>query len=141
LDTELGLRLDFFKTANRAELDQALAAVKANPPDAIVAFSEGLVVENRELIITVANNLKIPLVSGWAVMAKSGALFTYGPRLEDSYRRTAYFVDRILKGTKPEALPIERPTVLELVINLKTARNLGLEISPVLMARADDTID
>jgi putative ABC transport system substrate-binding protein len=138
---KLGFRLDFFKTANRAELDQALTAVKANPPDAIVAFSEGLVVENRERIITAANNLKIPLVSGWAVMAKSGALFTYGPRLKESYRRTAYFVNRILRGTKPEALPIERPTVLELVINLKTARDLGLQVSPVLMAHADDTID
>jgi putative ABC transport system substrate-binding protein len=138
---ELGILLDFFKTANRAELDQALVAVIANPPDAIVAFSEGLVVENRELIITTANDLKIPLVSGWAIMAKSGALFTYGPRLMESYRRTAYFVDRILKGAKPEALPIERPTVLELVINLKTAQNQGLQISPMLMARADDTID
>lgn len=138
---ELEIHLDFFKTPNRAELDHALAAIKADPPDAIVAFSEGFVVENRDLIIGVANSLKIPIVSGWAVMAKSGALFTYGPRLEESYRRTAYFVDRILKGTKPEALPIERPTILELVLNLKTARNLGLPIPSVLMARADDTID
>ena len=106
-----------------------------------MAFSEGLIVENRQLIITTAISLRIPLVSGWAIMANSGALFTYGPRLKESYRRTAYFVDRILKGTKPEALPIERPAVLELVINLKTARNLGLQISPVFMARADDTID
>jgi putative ABC transport system substrate-binding protein len=138
---EFGFQLAFFKTANRAELNRALAAVKANPPDAIVAFSEGLVVENRQLIIMTADFLKIPLVCRWAIMAKSGALFTYGPRLKESYRRTAYFVDRILKGTKPEALPIERPTVLELVINLKTARNLGLQVSPVLMARADDTIE
>jgi putative ABC transport system substrate-binding protein len=79
---ELGFRLDFRKTANRAELDQALAAVKANPPDAIVAFSEGLAVENRERIITVASNLKIPLVSGWGVVSKSGALFIYGPIVE-----------------------------------------------------------
>jgi putative ABC transport system substrate-binding protein len=138
---QLGIRLDFFETPNRAELDGALAAIKADPPDTIVAFSEGFVVENRTLIIGAANSLRIPVVSGWAVMAQSGALFTYGPRLAESYRRTAYFVDRILKGSKPEALPIERPTILELILNLKTARNLGLQISPVLMARADETID
>jgi putative ABC transport system substrate-binding protein len=106
-----------------------------------VAFSEGFVVENRELIIGLADRLKVPLVSGWAIMAKSGALFTYGPRLVESYRRTAYFIDRILKGTKPEDLPIERPTVLEFILNLKTARSLGLQIPPTLMARADDTIE
>lgn len=138
---ELGIKLDFFKTPNRAELDRALAAIKADPPDAVVAFSEGFVVENRELIIEVASSSSIPVVSGWAVMAKSGALFTYGPRLEESYRRTAYFVDRILKGTKPEALPIERPAVLELVLNLRMARSLGLQIPPILLARADDTIE
>lgn len=139
--TELGIRLDFFRTPNRAELDHALAAIKADPPDAIVAFSEGFVVENRELIVSLADSLKIPLVSGWAIMARSGALFTYGPQLKESYRRTAYFVDRILKGAKPADLPIERPSVLELVLNLKTAKRLGLQIPQTLMARADDTID
>jgi putative ABC transport system substrate-binding protein len=74
-------------------------------------------------------------------MAKSGALFTYGPRLKESYRRTAYFVDRILKGAKPADLPIERPTVLELVLNLKTAKRLGLQVPQTLVALADDTID
>jgi putative ABC transport system substrate-binding protein len=74
-------------------------------------------------------------------MAESGALFTYGPRLVESYRRTAYFIDRILKGAKPEELPIERPTVVELVVNLKTAKTLGLQISQMFLARADDTID
>jgi putative ABC transport system substrate-binding protein len=138
---ELKIELEFFKTPSRPELDLALAAIAANPPDAIVALSEGFVVENRDLIIGIANRLKLPLVSGWAIMAKSGALFTYGPRLIESYRRTAYFIDRILKGTKPEDLPIERPTVLELVLNLKTARTLGLKIPQTLMARADDTID
>ena len=138
---ELNVKLDFFKTPNRTELDRALAAIKADPPDAIVAFSEGFVVENRDLIIGVANNLRLPVVSGWAIMAKSGALFTYGPRLTESYRRTAYFVARIFRGAKPEELPIERPTAIELVLNLKTARSLGLPIPQTLMARADNTID
>jgi putative ABC transport system substrate-binding protein len=138
---QLGIRLDFFPTPNRAELDRALAAIENDPPQAIVAFSEGFVVEHRDLIIAVADRLKLPVVSGWAIMAKSGALFAYGPRLVDCYRRTAYFVGRILKGAKPEELPIERPTAVELVLNLRTAKNLGLKIPQVLLARADDTIE
>lgn len=138
---ELGIRLDFFKTSNRPELDRALAAIRLDPPGAIVAFSEGFVVENRDRIIGVANSLRVPVVSGWAIMAQTGALFTYGPRLEESYRRTAYFVDRILKGAKPADLPIERPTIIDLVLNLKAAKFLGLQISQSFIARADDTID
>lgn len=138
---ELEIRIDFFETPNRAALDRVLAAITADPPDAIVAFSEGFVVENRQAIIGVADSLRLPVVSGWAIMAKSGALFTYGPRLVESYRRTAYFVARILKGAKPEELPIERPTIVELVLNLKTAKALGLEIPRTLMARVDETID
>jgi hypothetical protein len=76
----------------------------------IVAFSEGFVVENRQTIINFAMSRRLPVVSGWAVMAKSGALLTYGPRLIESYRRPAYYVGRILRGAKPSELPIERPT-------------------------------
>jgi len=138
---QLGIRISFFATPNRAELDRALVAIGVDPPEAIVAFSEGFVVENRDTIIDFATNRRLPLVSGWAVMAKSGALVTYGPRLVESYRRTAYFVSRILKGAKPAELPIEQPTVLELVVNLKTAKSLGLTIPPSILARADELIE
>ena len=95
---QLGIHLAFFPTPNRAELDRALDAIAAAPPQALIAFSEGFVVENRETIISFAIKRRLPLISGWAIMAKSGALLTYGPRLEESYRRTAYFVGRILKA-------------------------------------------
>jgi putative ABC transport system substrate-binding protein len=84
---------------------------------------------------------RLPVISGWAVMADSGALCTYGPRLVESYRRTAYFVDRILKGVKPAELPIEQPTVLELVVNLNSARTLGITIPPTVLVRADRVIE
>ena len=84
---------------------------------------------------------RLPVVSGWAVMANSGALCTYGPRLVESYRRTAYFVDRILKGAKPADLPIEQPTVFELVINLNSAKTLGITIPPSVLVRADRVIE
>jgi len=138
---QLGIHVAFFSTPNRAELDRALDAIAAAPPQALIAFSEGFVVENRETIISFAMKHRLPLVSGWAVMAKSGALLTYGPRLVESYRRTAYFVGRILKGTKPGDLPIEQPTRFELVVNRKTADALGLTIPPLILARVDEVIE
>jgi ABC-type uncharacterized transport system substrate-binding protein len=138
---QIGIDLAFFATPNRTELDRALAAMSADLPQAIIAFSDGFVVENRKAIIDFATSRRLPLISGWAIMAKSGALCTYGPLLVDSYRRTAYYVDRILKGTRPTNLPIERPTILELVINLRAAKALGIEVPPSLLARADEVIE
>ena len=137
----LGIHLAFFPTPNRAELDRALDAIRADTPQALIAFSEGFVVENRDTIINFAMSQRLPLISGWAVMAKSGALLTYGPRLVESYRRTAYFVGRILKGTKPSDLPIEQPTRFELVVNRKTADALGLTIPPSILARVNEVIE
>ena len=84
---------------------------------------------------------RIPVISGWALFAESGALCTYGPKLTASYQRAAYYIDRIFKGAKPAELPIERPTVLELVVNLKTADALGLKIPQTVLALANDVIE
>ena len=86
-------------------------------------------------------NRHMPVISGWAVFAQSGALCSYGPRLVESYRRLAYFVDRVLKGAKPATLPIERPTKFELVINSKTAKALGITVPPSVLVRADTVIE
>ena len=137
----LGLRISFFDTPNRPALDRALDEIRADLPQALMPLSEGFVVENRDTIIGFAMEHRLPVVSGWAVMAKSGALLTYGPRLVESYRRIAYFAARILKGSKPAELPIEQPTVLDLVINLKTAKALNLTISQSILVRADEVIE
>ena len=84
---------------------------------------------------------RVPVISGWPIFARNGAVCTYGPRLIESYRRLAYYIDRILKGAKPADLPIERPTKFEFVVNLKTAKALGLTIPPTLLVRADDVIE
>jgi PAS fold/ABC transporter substrate binding protein len=89
--------------------------------------------DNRQYILNFAMSRHIPVVSGWAVMAQSGAICTYGPRLVESYRRVAYLVDRILQGAKPVELPIEQPTALELVVNVKSAKILGLTIPPAVL--------
>ena len=93
-----------------------------------------------ERIAQFAVRQRVPAISGWAQFAEGGNLMTYGPNLQDSYQRLAYYVDRILKGTKPAALPVERPTKFELVINLKTAKALGLTLPPTIMFQADKVI-
>ena len=137
----LGIHTSFFPTPNVAELHRALDAIGANPPQALLAFSDGFIVENRGIILDFAMSRRVPVASGWAVMAESGALLTYGPRLVESYRRSSYFVARILNGAKAEELPIEQPTVIELVINLQSAKKLDLNIPPALLARADQVIE
>ena len=107
----------------------------------MLVFSEGFVVENRQDILNFAMSCHIPVVSGWAVMAESGALCTYGPRLVGSYRRVAYLVDRILQGTKPAELPIEQPTVFELVVNLKSAKILVSQSGLPVLVQADTVIE
>jgi putative ABC transport system substrate-binding protein len=138
---KLGIRIRFFPTPNAAELRDAYASMTADPPQAIVVFPDPVTVVNRRQIIDFAGTLRIPVVSGWADFADSGALCTYGPKLTESYRRLAYYVDRILKGEKPADLPIERPTVFELVMNLRAAKALGIDVKPALIARADRIVE
>jgi putative ABC transport system substrate-binding protein len=138
---ELGIAVSFFATPNRAELDQALTRLADESPQALVAFSDAFIVDNKNYIVNFAMSRRLPVISGWAVMAENGALCTYGPRLAESYRRTAYFVDRILKGSTAAELPIERPTVFELVVNLNSAKTLGITIPSTVLARADRVIE
>jgi len=138
---QLGLRASAYTTRSEAELETALASLAEASPDALLVISDGFVVTHRRKIIDFALARRLPVISGWAVMAESGALCTYGPRLTDSYARVGYFVDRILKGATPSALPIEQPAIFELVINLKTARQLGVPVPPAVLARADRVIE
>ena len=137
----LDLVIDYVPTPTRDALTKAFATMSANPPQAISVLPDGFAVQNRRSIIDFATSLRVPVISGWPVFAQSGALYTYGPRLTESYRRLAYYVDRILKGAKPADLPIERPTKFELVLNAKVARTLGLAFPLGLLALADEVIE
>jgi putative ABC transport system substrate-binding protein len=128
-------------TPNREELENAFTSIQEKQPQAMLVFSDSFIVQNRTDIIDFAMKQRIPVIDGWSVMAEAGALCTYGPRLSESYRRVAYFVDRILKGAKAADLPIEQPAVLELVINLKTANALGVAIPRNVLVRADRVIE
>ena len=137
----LGIKVQYFPTPNPAELSRAYDSMAADPPQAIVVFPDPVTFSHRGQIVAFGSNQRIPVVSGWADFADAGALCTYGPKLAESYKRLAYYVDRILNGEKPAELPVERPTVFELVVNLKTAKALGIDVPPTLLARADRVIE
>ena len=138
---QLGLRTEYYATRTRDELENAFAGMAKKPPQAISLFADGFAIQYRQSIIEFGLTRGIPVVSGWPVFARSGALFTYGPHLQSSYQRLAYYVDRIVKGGRPVNLPIEQPTRFELVVNLKTARTLGLNVPQALLATADELIE
>jgi putative tryptophan/tyrosine transport system substrate-binding protein len=137
----LGMDVDYYPTRSTGELAAAFAKMAANRPQGISLFADGFAIQNRESIINFGLSHKIPVISGWPVFAASGAICSYGPRLTESYRRMASYVDRILKGEKPSDLPIEQPTKFQLVINLRTAKALGITVPPSLLARADEVIE
>jgi putative tryptophan/tyrosine transport system substrate-binding protein len=135
-----GLDVRHFAARSSDELAEAFASIAADKSQAISLFADGFAVQNREPIIAFAMRQRIPVVSGWPVFAESGALCTYGPRLGDSYRRLAYYADRVLRGAKPADLPIEQPTTLETIVNLKTGEALGLRVPQSVLVRADRVI-
>ena len=137
----LGIAIHYMPVRNTAELEASFSAMASGGTEAIVVFPDALMVGNRQRIIDVGMAGRMPVISGWAIFARSGALCTYGPKLVASYQRAAYYVDRILKGTNPGDLPIERPSVFELIINMKAATALGLTIPASILARADEVIE
>jgi len=123
------------------DLDGALTDITRQHPNALIVLSGDLLFTHRRFIVEFASRHRVPVIYGWRDGAEAGALLSYGVDIEDNYRRAAIFVDKILKGARPADLPVEQPTKFELVINLKTAKALGLTIPPSLLARADQVIE
>ena len=123
------------------DFDKVFAALNKQRPDGLYPLTAGGVMRpNRKRIAVFALKSRLPAVYGNRENAEAGGLMSYSSDFADSYRRVAYFVDRILKGAKPAELPVEQPTKFELVINLKTAKQIGLTIPQSLLYRADRVI-
>jgi putative tryptophan/tyrosine transport system substrate-binding protein len=123
------------------EIERALAAFARSSNGSLIVTPSGFASVNRDLIITLAARHRLPAVYFGRYFVTSGGLISYGNDIVDQYRRTAGYIDRILKGEKPADLPVQAPTKYELVINLKTAKALGLDVPAMLLARADEVIE
>jgi putative tryptophan/tyrosine transport system substrate-binding protein len=126
---------------DESELDSVIAAQAHEPNSGLIAMPDSFTIAYRLEIISLADHYRLPAVYPYRFFAEVGGLISYGVDLVDNYRRVATYVDRILKGEKPSELPIQAPVKFELVINLKTAKALGLTVPPALLARADEVIE
>jgi ABC-type uncharacterized transport system substrate-binding protein len=124
-----------------AEIERALADFARNPNGGLIITASPWQLVHRELIARLTDHHKLPSITSQRALAASGGLVSYGANIPDLYRGAAGYVDRILRGEKPADLPVQAPTKYELVINLKTAKKLGLTVPPSLLARADEVIE
>jgi putative ABC transport system substrate-binding protein len=136
-----GMQLTPAGVTNAADIERDLTTFSRKPNGAVVVFPGPVTVLHRDTIIAMAAQHRLPAVYPYRFYALSGGLVSYGIDLPESYRRAASYVDRILKGAKPADLPVELPTKFELVINLKTAKALGIAVPPTLLATADEVIE
>jgi len=137
----LGLEVNPVNVRDAAEIERTVAAFARTPNGGLIVTGSALAVVHRNLIITLAARHKLPAVYFRREFVTDGGLMSYGPDIIDQYRRAAGYVDRILRGEKPADLPVQAPTKYELVINMKTAKAMGLDVPPTLLARADEVIE
>jgi putative ABC transport system substrate-binding protein len=137
----LGIRVPVLKAGSEHELDEAFASLGKLGADGLVVPAEPFFDSQRDRIVALAVRYAIPMISTFREYVVAGGLMSYGASLPDSYRRGGIYVGRILKGEKPGDLPVMQPTKYDLVLNLKTARALGIEVPPTVLARADEVIE
>ena len=136
----MNVGLHAFELRGSGEIESVFATMVDGKIDALVVHDDQVLIGNAKAIATLAAKQNLPSC-GFLEFATAGGLSAYGVNFVELCRRAAYFVDRILKGTTPSELPVEQPTKFPLVINLKTARELGIAIPPMLLARADEVIE
>ena len=137
----LGLELQPLEVHGPEDFEAAFAAATRSKADALVAFDDSLTLQYRARIVALTAASRLPTMYGYREFPDEGGLISYGADISSHYHRAATYVDKVLKGAKPADLPVEQPSKFELVINLKTAKALGLTIPPTLLARADEVIE
>jgi putative tryptophan/tyrosine transport system substrate-binding protein len=137
----LGIELRPIGARESSDVERGIAAFARGPKGGLVVTVGAIATRHRDLIVTLAARHQLPAVYPFRYFVTSGGLLSYGPDINEQYRRAASYVDRILKGEKPADLPVQAPTKYELVVNLKTAKALGLEVPATVLARADEVIE
>jgi putative ABC transport system substrate-binding protein len=137
----LGVDTLYFPARNSAELSQALNAIASSGCDGLLAFPDALTLFHIKDVASFALERKLPSMYGWRVFAQNGGLITYGPNLRDAYARLATYVVKIINGASPANLPVEEPSRIETIVNLRTAKRIGLAVSSALLLRADEVIE
>ncbi len=137
----LGLEIAYVPFPSFRELDNALERVAATRAGAMLVYPDGVTMVNRAKIAAFAQAHRLPTMFGWREYCDAGGLASYGANQKATYTRLSAYADRILRGENPAGMPVEQPTAFELVINLKTARALEVEVPPALLARADEVIE
>jgi ABC-type uncharacterized transport system substrate-binding protein len=137
----LGIDVSPVNVGDASGIERSVAAFARAGNGGLIVTASALAASHRDLIVALAARHKLPAVYFVQPFVAAGGLASYGPNVDDSYRAAAHYVDRILKGEKPADLPVQAPTKYQLAINLKTAKALGLTISPTLLARADEVIE
>ena len=137
----LGIELQVLAASKPDDIDEAFGAMDREHAQALDVLADPMLLSHQGGIISLATSAHLPSVTGVRASADAGGLMSYGPSFTAISRRAAFYVARILKGTAPADLPVEQPTTFELVVNLKTAKALGLTVPPALLARADEVIE
>jgi len=137
----LGLELQVVEVRGPADFDAAFRSARAARAEGLVVLASPLLSANRKSLIAHAASSRLPATYEVRTFVEDGGLMSYGPNFQDMYRRSATYVDKILKGARPADLPVEQASRFDLVVNLKTAKTLGLTIPPSLLARADQVIE
>ena len=137
---KLGLNIHFLDVRNTAEIESAFEAVPKLRPNALVVLLDPLFIVNRQRIVDLAAKSALPAMFPWKEFVDAGGLMSYGPSLAELWQRAAIYVDKILRGAKPADLPVERPQKIAFIINLNTAKQIGLTIPPNVVVRADTVI-
>ena len=137
----LDLRVTLVEATSPREVDAAFARMIGENAKGVIALADPLLISQRAQLADLAQKARLPVIFSRRENVEAGGLISYGPSLRGQFRDTAMYVDKILKGADPANLPVEQPTRLELVVNLKTAKSLGLDVPPTLLARADEVIE
>jgi ABC-type uncharacterized transport system substrate-binding protein len=138
---KMGRVMQVIGASSEAELEVAFATLRQRQIVAIAVQADPFFDDRYELLVALVTRYAVPAIFEWRQFAEAGALASYGPSLPDTYRQVAFYAGRIVKGGKPAELPVEQPSKFELVINLKTAKALGLSLPPSMLARADEVIE